>query len=112
MSNNQGTFPKEGDLYKRIEAFGKCFTLYYGYYEECDRIHPFCDPIPIYPDFMREPLCTEDGVPFVTMMQDACIHYRGDAKRTEDSTCAECSFFLEGEDRIGICQRERPLKNR
>ena len=102
----------EGELYRKIELHGRTFALYYGYYEECDKRNPLCEPIVIYPDFTKAPVYTDDGYPFVTMMQDACIHYRGDAKRTEDSTCAECSFFLEGEDRIGICQRERPPKNR
>ena len=94
---------KEGELYKVVNAFGKTFELRYGYYEECDRESPWCNPIVIYPDFLKEPLYTDDGTPFVTMMQDVCKSYRGEAKRTPDTTCAECKYFQRGEDWIGIC---------
>ena len=94
---------KEGELYKVITTFGKTFELRYGYYGECDRQNPLCQPAVIYPDFIREPLFTETGEPFVTMMQDACGHYKGNTKRTPDSTCAECKHFKQGEEWFGIC---------
>ncbi|MBR2721597.1 MAG: hypothetical protein IKB75_02340 [Clostridia bacterium] len=103
---------KEGDLYKIIITYGKTFELRYGYYEECDRQNPLCEPVVIYPDFLGEPIYTDDGTPFVTMMQDACRSYRGDAKRTPDTTCAECNYFRRAEDWIGICQCQlRQRKN-
>jgi hypothetical protein len=95
--------PKEGDLYKVLTTFGKSFELRYGFYEERDRQSPLCEPAIIYPDFIREPLFTETGEPFVTMMQDACGHYKGSTKRTPDSTCAECKHFKQGEEWFGIC---------
>lgn len=94
---------KEGELYKVVTTFGKTFELRYGYYEECDRQSPLCDPIVIYPDFTKGPVYTDEGTPFVTMMQDACGSYSGEAKRTADTTCAECKYFGRGEDWIGIC---------
>ena len=94
---------KEGELYKIITTFGKTFELRYGYYEECDRQSPLCRPIVIYPDFQREPVYTDEGTPFVTMMQDACECYSGEAKRTADTTCAECECFQRGEEWFGIC---------
>ena len=93
----------EGDLYKIITTFGKTFELRYGFYEERDRQSPLCEPAIIYPDFIREPLFTEKGEPFVTMMQDACRYYKGSTKRTQDSTCAECKFFKHGEEWFGVC---------
>lgn len=93
----------EGELYKKVELHGRTFALYYGYYEECDRRNPLCEPIPIYPDFLREPVYTDEGMPFVTMMQDACKSYKGEAKRTADTTCAECKHFKRGEEWFGIC---------
>jgi hypothetical protein len=69
--------PKEGDLYKVVVTFGKSFELRYGFYEERDRQSPLCEPAIIYPDFIKEPLYTENGEPFVTMIQDACVHYKG-----------------------------------
>ena len=95
--------PKEGDLYKFVETFGKTFELRYGYYDERDRQSPLCKPAIIYPDFIKEPLYTENGEPFVTMMQDACGHYKGNAKRTSDSTCSECKYFKQGEEWFGVC---------
>ena len=95
--------PKEGDLYKVVTTFGKSFELRYGFYEERDRQSPLCEPAIIYPDFIREPLFTERGEPFVTMMQDACGHYKGNTKRTSDSTCAECKHFKQGEEWFGVC---------
>lgn len=94
----------EGELYKTIELHGRTFTLYYGYYEECDRQNPLCEPIVIYPDFTKDPVYTDNGEPFVTMMQDACNNYSADTERTSDTTCAECEYFLRGEEWFGICQ--------
>ena len=95
--------PREGDLYKVVVTFGKTFELRYGFYDERDRQSPLCEPAIIYPDFVREPLFTEDGEPFATVMQDACGHYDGNTKRTPDSTCAECKHFLQGEEWFGVC---------
>ena len=93
-------FPKEGDLYRVVTTFGRTFELKYGYYEEIDRDG---DPDVIYPDFINNPLYTDDGEPFVTMMQDACGGFDGELKRNEDSTCSECRYFNRGEDWFGIC---------
>lgn len=96
--------PAEGELYRTVTTFGKTFELRYGYYEECDRQNPLCQPIPIYPDFLKEPHYTLDGKPFVTMMQDTCDSYKGDARRTDDTTCADCKYFKKGEEWFGVCK--------
>ena len=93
----------EGDLYKIITTFGKKFELRYGYYEEGDRRNPLCEPVLIYPDFLKDPVYTEDGRPFVTMMQDACKCYAGETRQTFDTTCAECKYFSRGEELFGVC---------
>ena len=103
MPNEKNT-PNEGELYKTVELHGKTFPLYYGYYEDCDRENPLCVPIPIYPDFQKTPVYTDKGYPFVTMMQDACRHYTGDAEHTPDTTCADCIYFESGKEWFGICQ--------
>ena len=102
--------PKEGELYKVVTTFGKTFELRYGFYEERDRQSPLCTPAVIYPDFIQEPLFTEKGEPFVTMMQDACGDYKGNTKRTPDSACAECKHFKQGEEWFGICTCEKRKK--
>ena len=91
---------KEGEIYKVITTHGKTFCLRFGYYDDKDRTH---EPDVIYPDFTKEPQYTEDGEPFVTMMQDACEHYCSKRRRNDDSLCAECEYFKRGEDWFGIC---------
>lgn len=91
--------PKEGDLYKILLLSGKSFELRYGYYEEFER--QYNEPMPIYPDFIKNPVYTEDGTPFVTKMQDACIHYSG--KDTVDRECAGCAYYMHGDEFLGLC---------
>lgn len=93
--------PSEGELYKIVTVSGYAFELYYGYYEECDRENPDVEPMPLYPDFLRNPQYTDDGLPFVTKMQDACKSYKGKAAREKD--CAECEYYKHGDDFIGMC---------
>ena len=92
---------KEGDLYKTVNLYGHIFELYYGYYEECERHNPLVEPMPIYPDFIKEPKYTDEGFPFVTKMQDACKHYKGSRSKFND--CAECEYYKHGDELIGIC---------
>ena len=101
---------KEGDLYKTVTTFGRTFELKYGFYEERDRESPLCEPAIIYPNFVKNPIFTDDGEPFVTMMQDACEHYNGDTTRTSDTTCAECKCFMQGEEWFGICTNRKNKK--
>ena len=95
--------PKEGELYRVVKTFGRTFELRYGYYGERDRENPLCDPSVIYPDFKSSPLHTDTGEPFVTMMQDACSAYKGEHKKTPDTTCADCDYLLRGEEWFGVC---------
>ena len=94
----------EGDLFKRIEVFGAVFDIFYGYYEEYERSNPDIEPMPIYPDFLSRPIFTNDGYPFVTKMQDGCRHYNG--KLSKSPECAECKYYRQGKDLIGICSLE------
>ena len=93
--------PKEGDLFKVIESHGRTFEIRYGFYEECDRLHRFAEPMEIYPDFIKEPQYTDSGIPFVTAIQDPCEYFNG--KKDENSTCDECSYYVQCEDLLGIC---------
>lgn len=96
---------KEGELYKTVEIQGKTFELYYGYYEERDRNNPLAEPMPIYPDFLKAPSYTDGGVPFVTMMQDACENYDGDD--TAERDCSQCRYFVHCVELFGICKCEK-----
>lgn len=106
LENNaprSGTPKKEGDLYRVVTTFGKTFELRYGYYDEKDRQSDLCEPAVIYPDFAEHPTFTEQGEPFVTLMQDACDRYKGSTSRTPDTVCADCKYLARGEEWFGIC---------
>lgn len=90
--------PQEGDLYKELTVFGETFEIRYGYYEEFERQHH--EPMAIYPDFIKHPVYTEEGYPFVTAMQDICNHYEG---IPHGDTCCECGNFRKGPDLFGLC---------
>lgn len=94
--------PKEGDLYKVVNMHGKSFELRYGYYEDYER--GVSEPIPIYPDFKCAPQYTASGHPFVTQMQALCEH---GVSSFQDGCCADCRYYRDGEDLIGICICEK-----
>lgn len=96
-----GAKPKEGDLYKIIRLYGKTFEIRYGFYEECDRHTLFAEPMEIYPDFIKEPQYTDEGIPFATAIQIPCENFSG--AMDENSTCEECDFYQNGEELLGIC---------
>ena len=92
--------PKEGDLYKIIELHGVRFEIRYGYYEEIDRQN---EPMEIYPDFLKSPAYTDDGFPFVTLMQNPCEEYR--QRGTDvDHDCGSCFYMESGDELIAICR--------
>lgn len=93
--------PKEGDLYKEVTIFGKTFRLLYGYYESFERESLFNEPIPIYPDFIKEPHYTVEGIPIATAMQNVCKFYNG--KNDEDSSCSDCTYFQIYKELFGLC---------
>lgn len=102
---------REGDLYRVVTTFGKNFELRYGYYDEKDRQSDLCEPAVIYPDFVKHPTFTKEGEPFVTLMQDACDHYKGSTIRTQDTVCADCNYLGRGEEWFGICTCAKNRKN-
>lgn len=103
-SSSPPSVPKheEGELYKIITAYGRSFEIYYGYYEEIDRLNPLCDPMEIYPNFKKEPVYTDKGIPFVTAMQTACEYYSGAID--DESNCFQCSYYEKCEELLGICK--------
>lgn len=92
------TVPREGDLFKVIEYMGRSFEIRYGYYEEKDRVF---EPMAIYPNFLQNPVYTDDGTPFVTAIQPPCKLFKGE--KDENSTCEDCSYYRKCEELIGIC---------
>lgn len=100
-SESNSPAPREGELFKVIRLYGQTFEIRYGFYEDEDRNYHFAEPIEIYPDFIKHPVYTMDGQPFVTAIQEPCKFY--DGKRHDNITCEECSYYLQGEELIGVC---------
>jgi len=94
------TSHKEGDLYKVIKLHGATFEIRYGYYDEIERAS---EPIEIYPDFLEAPAYTDDGFPFVTLMQEPCEHYRKKGTDT-DKECGSCIYAEDGDELIAVCR--------
>lgn len=101
--------PKEGDLFKVIHLHGTTFEIRYGFYEECDRHNRFAEPMEIYPDFIKRPQHTDDGVPFVTAIQTPCPHFTGN--KDENSSCEECAYYQHGDELLGICTCPHNMKD-
>ena len=93
--------PKEGELFKTILLEGVDFEIRYGFYEERDRYTRFSEPMPLYPDFIRNPQYTPEGVPFVTAIQDICKHFVGE--KDPNSVCGDCAASRHGDELIGTC---------
>ena len=91
---------KDGDLYKTIKIGENVFEIKYGYYEDFERDHN--DPVPIYPDFQKNPVF-HDGYRLVTAMQDVCEHFDG---KDEQLGCLVCKYYEQCGDLIGTCKRE------
>ncbi|MBE6925013.1 MAG: hypothetical protein E7466_07260 [Ruminococcaceae bacterium] len=97
----QPSAPREGDLFKVIQCHGNTFEIRYGFYEECDRHALFAEPMEIYPNFIKEPQYTDDGIPFVTAIQLPCEKFSGEVD--DNSTCEDCSHYQHCEELLGIC---------
>ncbi len=101
---------KEGDLYKVVEIEGRTFEIRYGYYEpELEQTHN--EPMPIFPNFLKEPQYTDEGYPFVTGDQDICKHFRPKSKISGEGWCNDCVCFVKHEEYIGVCRCECNKKN-
>ena len=101
---------KEGDLYKTVCVEGQSFDLYYGYYDDFERESALAEPIPIYPDFKKDPHYTARGEPFVTAMQDMCECAQFKASGLYDECCGNCKHFRRGEELIGVCEYASEVK--
>ena len=101
MPEESSTLPCEGELYKIIRLFGVAFEIRYGFYEERDRSYRYAEPIPIFPDFIKSPCFTDDGMPFATAIQLPCSHFVG--RENENNSCEDCAYYRPCEELLGIC---------
>lgn len=90
--------------YKVYRAGGREFAVYLEYDEQLDENYP------IYPDFEERSEYTDEGCPFATAEQEACLHAKPKAAGEPLSgDCGGCGWFLRELtpcDPIGVCMCE------
>lgn len=94
--------PKEGDVFLNVTIENYQFELRYGYYEESDRL--MGDPVPIYPDLIRNPAYTKEGFPLVTAIQIPCEHYETLNGYENEDSCSSCIYYPDMKDEITVCK--------
>jgi len=93
--------PKEGDMFKVIELYGRTFEIRYGYYEDFERKKS--EPIPVYPDLKRTPIYGISGKLIVTHMQDVCPHFKPQAGDDTEVCCGCCEYYPKNRQMIDVC---------
>ncbi len=93
--------PKEGQLYKRYAVGGYTFEIRYGYYAEDERGR--VEPLPIFPDFRKAPLYTEEGYPLASLIHSACGYYQSEKAKPEHY-CGDCTHYSDPKQEIAICK--------
>ncbi len=93
---------KEGELYKTLIVRDKAFDILYGYYCEAERDR--WEPTPIYPDFIKNPQYTKEGLAYVTAEQSVCEHYKPKANASGEEWCNDCMHFKLEQEIIGVCE--------
>ncbi len=107
---DRSTKNKEGALYELLTVAGERFEIRYGYYADYERER--WEPMPVYPDFIKEPRYTAQGEPFATRTQDACESYAPRASDASEAWCADCAHFESGQGNIGVCKcNRRSIRN-
>ena len=96
--------PAEGQLYKIVQIDGHMFELRYGYHEDFEREH--CHPVVLFPDLENEPMFTQDGYRIVTAVQEPCRYYTVPAEQVPEQWCADCVYYPDVHQEIGICRSE------
>ncbi len=100
--------PKEGELYKIYEVGGYTFEIRYGYYEENERGR--VEPLPIFPDFRKKLVYTEDGYPLTSLIHSSCQYYKSQEARPENY-CGDCIHYSVPKQEISICKCEERRRN-
>lgn len=95
----------EGELYKIYHIDGHIFEIFYGYYEEEERKQ--VEPLPIFPDFLKQPAYTSKGQPIVTRIQLPCKYYKPPNKEFAEDWCGDCTYFEDAEQEIARCTCEK-----
>ncbi len=101
--------PREGELFRIVLVDEHRFEIRYGYYEESDRA--MGEPVPIYPDLIKEPLYTKEGFPLITAVQSPCEYYEILEGYEDEDTCSSCKYYPNIWDEISICQCEKRRLN-
>lgn len=98
--------PKEGDLYRIFVVDQHTFDIRYGYYAEDERDR--VEPLPIFPNFEKNPVYTKNGEPVTAYVQYPCRHYTPHRSEEPEEWCGDCLYYGGGREEMGPCLcRER-----
>lgn len=100
MTQNM-TLPKEGDLYKRYVVDDHTFEIRYGFYIEEERGR--VEPLPVFPDLVKDPVYTAAGEPVTALVQVPCGHYAPRQAERSEGWCGDCIHYDGGKEEMGRC---------
>ena len=95
---------KEGELYKVFSVGGHTFEVRYGYYDESERGR--VDPLPVFPDFVKNPTFSYDGRPVVAIVQSPCGYYVSRDEANKEEWCGDCRHYSDAGAEIALCSCE------
>ena len=95
------TLPKEGDLYKIYVVDDHTFEIRYGFYEENERGR--VEPLPVFPDLVKDPVYTHSGFPVAALIQPACEYYKPRRENFPEYSCGDCISYDSGKAEMGRC---------
>ncbi len=107
MTDNKN-LPNEGDLYKVYDVEGFFFEIRYGYYKENERGR--VEPLPIFPDFRKNPVYTADGYMLASLIHSACQHYES-IKPKPELNCGDCIHYSDHKNEIAVCKCDKRRKS-
>ncbi len=107
MTDNKN-LPNEGDLYKIYEVEGLFFEIRYGYYKEDERGR--VEPLPIFPDFRKNPVYTVDGYMLASLIHSACPYYES-IKQKPELNCGDCIHYSDHKSEIAVCKCDKRRKS-
>lgn len=101
------TLPKEGDLYKTYIVDNHTFEIRYGFYDARERGR--VEPLPVFPDLVKDPVYTTTGEPVTSLVQVPCEHYIPKKPELAEGWCFDCCHYGGGRNEMGrcLCPRRR-----
>lgn len=90
---------------KTYHVEGATFTIPLRYDEKSGRY------MEVYPDFIKNPVYTQEGYPIMLTLEDACVFGKGKNANEPLVDCGSCHFYRQLPNAlIGVCGHEKKRK--